>query len=621
MIVKMNKYSFVVLTSKRDEFLGRLQQLGLVDVTTAGWEPSENDRRVMLDADRYKAAVAKLETLAKDPRYAGGKAYENGDEAFDRYTAAEEAVGALQAEIARLQKYASEAEPWGEFDAEVIKNLREQGVVLHFFVAQTGDYDRNVEEWSKEYTVERVSDYEGQSYFVVVTRPGEEVMIDAQELKPLTMTAGEASAEVEKLSAEVESWDKVYANAVASVELIDKARGQISEQLDFSRVARSGKAEAEGSLTVMEAWAEEENEAQVDAMLDAEPGLYYIKEKPTPEDNTPVKLKNRWFASIFELIGSMYALPKYGTIDLTPLFAPFYMLFFAICLNDAGYGAIILAAGLGLFFKGGKGMRQAAWLSILCGGATVLFGTYTGSLFGMSIPEMLGYESIAESPFLDFQGEFFSLALVLGVVQILLGMAVNIYMTTRTFGFRYALGNLGWFLLLVAGCLAMALPMLNENLAISWFTTSSPAFYGVAGVALALMLLFNTPGKNIFANIGSGLWNTYNNVTGLLSDVLSYIRLFAIGLSGGVLALVFNSLALGMTGLDAGVESMSIVAIILKVILASAILLIGHGINLFMSAISSFVHPMRLTFVEFFKNAGFEMASRTFEPFKKQQDK
>jgi V/A-type H+-transporting ATPase subunit I len=239
----------------------------------------------------------------------------------------------------------------------------------------------------------------------------------------------------------------------------------------------------------------------------------------------------------------------------------------------------------------------------------------------MSIPEMLGYESIAESPFLDFQGEFFSLALALGVVQILLGMAVNIYMTTRTFGFRYALGNLGWFLLLVAGCLAMALPMLNENFAISWFTTSSPAFYAVAGVALALMLLFNTPGRNIFANIGSGLWNTYNNVTGLLSDVLSYIRLFAIGLSGGVLALVFNSLALGMTGLDAGVEGMSIVAIILKVILASVILLVGHGINLFMSAISSFVHPMRLTFVEFFKNAGFEMANRTFEPFKKQQDK
>ena len=99
--------------------------------------------------------------------------------------------------------------------------------------------------------------------------------------------------------------------------------------------------------------------------------------------------------------------------------------------------------------------------------------------------------------------------------------------------------------------------------------------------------------------------------------MLSYIRLFAIGLSGGVLALVFNRLALGLTGLDAGFGDSSVVAIVAKIVGASVILLIGHGINLFMSSISSFVHPMRLTFVEFFKNAGFEMTSRSFEPLKK----
>ena len=137
------------------------------------------------------------------------------------------------------------------------------------------------------------------------------------------------------------------------------------------------------------------------------------------------------------------------------------------------------------------------------------------------------------------------------------------------------------------------------------------------GVALVLMLFFNSPGKNLFVNFGSGLWNTYNNITGLLSDVLSYIRLFAIGLSGGVLALVFNRLAIGLTGLDAGFGDSSAVVIVAKIIGASVILLIGHGINLFMSSISSFVHPMRLTFVEFFKNAGFEMTSRNFEPLKK----
>jgi V/A-type H+-transporting ATPase subunit I len=111
------------------------------------------------------------------------------------------------------------------------------------------------------------------------------------------------------------------------------------------------------------------------------------------------------------------------------------------------------------------------------------------------------------------------------------------------------------------------------------------------------------------------LWDTYNNITGLLSDLLSYIRLFAIGLSGGVLALVFNSLAMGLTGLDAGIEQFT-VGTLFQIIGASAILLIGHGINLFMSTISSFVHPMRLTFVEFFKNAGFEMGTRAFEPLK-----
>ena len=131
---------------------------------------------------------------------------------------------------------------------------------------------------------------------------------------------------------------------------------------------------------------------------------------------------------------------------------------------------------------------------------------------------------------------------------------------------------------------------------------------------MALMLLLNTPGKflNPFLNVGSGLWNLYNNITGLLSDVLSYIRLFAIGLSGGVLALVFNSLAEGFVPEGAN--------IVVRLIVMIPILLIGHGINLFMSTISSFVHPMRLTFVEFYKNAGFEMASRNFEPLKNEND-
>ena len=344
---------------------------------------------------------------------------------------------------------------------------------------------------------------------------------------------------------------------------------------------------------------------RVDALLETYPNVVYLKSTPTPEDDTPVKLNNGWFSRIFELVGDMYARPKYGTLDLTPFFAPFYMLFFGICLNDAGYGLILLAAGIAMLAKVREPMmRRAAWFATMCALSTTLFGLFCGSFFGMSLAEY--FPSI---PFFDFQGEFFSIALAIGMVQILFGLVLNIWTTVRSFGWKYAFGTLGWFIILLSGSLAAGLPMLAEGWAIPGFTASSPAFYGALGGGALFMLLLNTPGRNPLVNIGSGLWDLYNNLTGLLSDVLSYIRLFAIGLSGGVLALVFNSLASGFVPEGAN--------IVVRLLVMIPILLIGHGINLFMSTISSFVHPMRLTFVEFYKNAGFEMASRSFDPIRK----
>jgi V/A-type H+-transporting ATPase subunit I len=447
----------------------------------------------------------------------------------------------------------------------------------------------------------------------VVTTPAAEVILDAQEVKAPAMDSRAVLAEAEECRQELKDVNVGLSVCAASVEAIEQELVALTQQLQNVKIHGTATSAADGALVVMEGWAEEDMSAKVDALLDEYPGVVYLKRDATREDDTPVKLKNGFFARMFELIGAMYALPKYGTLDLTPFFAPFYMLFFAICLNDAGYGAMLLIAGIVLLMKGGASLKQASWLTIFCGGATTLFGLYTGSLFGMSIPDMLGYESIAESPFLDFQNQFFSLALALGVVQILFGMFINICLQTKLFGFTSTFGLLGWFIILLSGCIAVGLPMLNENLTISWFTASSPAFYAAMGVGAVLMLLLNNIKRNPLINVGSGLWDAYNNITGLLSDVLSYIRLFAIGLSGGVLAQVFNSLAMGLTGLDAGIESFG-VGTVFQIIGAAAILFIGHGINLFMSAISSFVHPMRLTFVEFYKNAGFEMTTRSFEP-------
>ena len=619
MIVRMSRYDFVLLAAQSDDFIARLRELGLVDITTTGWEPQEKDRQLVMDIDHYRKAVESLKAFAASEEYTSSEAkYACGKEAFEAYTDLRQQKTALLGEVARLEKLAEELKPWGDFEGDGRERLASHGVVLRYYVAQTSTYDAHVTEWASDLTVVEIGRDSSSVYFVVVTTPGAEVIIDAQEVKAPTMDSRAAMAEADARRKDVAEVNVALSACAASVDAIEQELESLTQQLQNVKIHGTASEAADGRLVVLEGWAEEDKAQQVDKLLDEYSGVVYLKRNPTPEDDTPVKLKNNRFARLFELIGAMYALPKYGTMDLTPFFAPFYMLFFAICLNDAGYGAILLLAGIALFMKGGASLKQASCLTMFCGGATTLFGLYTGSLFGMSIPDMLGYESIAESPFLDFQNQFFSLALALGVVQILFGMLLNICLQTKLFGFTSTFGLLGWFIILLSGCIAVGLPMLNENLAISWFTASSPAFYAAMGVGAVLMLLLNNIKRNPLINIGSGLWDAYNNVTGLLSDVLSYIRLFAIGLSGGVLAQVFNSLALGLTGLDAGIESFG-VGTIFQIVGASAILLVGHGINLFMSAISSFVHPMRLTFVEFYKNAGFEMTTRAFEPLKKEQ--
>ena len=615
MIVKMIRYDFVLYSGEHERFLERLQELGLVDVTVTGWEPSEADLRLIADAEAKTKAVEALRTKLSEEDFKAGEPYATGEEAFAAYAAATTEAAALRGEIARYAKSAEELLPWGEFSAATIAKMAEQGVVLRYFNCNTNAYNENEKAWSEKYTVAEISEQSGVTYFVVVATPEAEIEIDAEEVKAPTMNYREAEALVAEKTAALAATDEVVARAAATIEKVEAEAAEAREKLHLAKVVASGEKVADDKLVVMEGWAEEETAEKVDAMLEEYPNMIYLKRKPTEEDETPVKLKNNRFARLFELIGGMYALPKYGTLDLTPFFGPFYMLFFAICLNDAGYGAILLAAGIALYLKGGEKMRMASLLTMVCGGATTLFGLYTGSLFGMSIPDMLGYESIEKSPFLDFQNDFFSIALAIGVLQIMFGMAINIVMKSRLFGFKSAMPLLGWFIVLLSGVLAAALPMLNEKWVIPFFTTSSVAFYVAVAIGLAFMLLFN--GKNPIMSILSGLWDTYNNITGLLSDVLSYIRLFAIGLSGGVLAQVFNQLALGLTGLDGGIEQFG-VGTIFQILGAAAILLVGHGINLFMSAISSFVHPMRLTFVEFYKNAGFEMTSRNFEPLKKE---
>lgn len=611
MISKMIRYDIVLYAGEQEHFVEELRTLGLMDITTTGWEPSECDRALLLNIEAYNKALEFLATYRTSAEYnANVDICSNGVEAYECYDKARSERQRITQEVARLEKLADEVAPWGNYSLEDIARLSEQGVAMRFFMAQPAAFDKIVEEAMDGVTIAEVGRTQSAVYFAVVTTDNSAVVIDGQEVRLPQMDSAALRKEVERLNAEDKALDVLFSRAAASSELIAGECGKLKEQLQGLKVGAMAQREADGRLLILEGWAEAETAQKVDALLEEYPNLIFERRDATIDDDAPVKLKNNKFARLFELIGAMYALPKYGTIDLTAIFGPFYMLFFAICLCDAGYGLVLLSVGLALLFKGGESLRQAAWLSIVCASAAVAFGFYANSFFGMAISD---YAPVIK--FLDFQQDFFSISLAIGVFQILVGMAINIWMKAKLFGFTSTFGILGWFIILLSGVLALGLPMFD--LAIPGFDASSPAFYGAMGVGAVLMLLLNNMKRNPLINLGAGLWDAYNNITGLLSDVLSYIRLFAIGLSGGVLAQVFNSLAMGLSGLAEGVDGSAWYVVAAQIVAASIILLIGHGINLFMSAISSFVHPMRLTFVEFYKNAGFEMGQRSFDPVRK----
>lgn len=613
MISKMIRYDIVLYAGEQERFINELRELGLVDITTSGWEPSENDRSVLLSIEAHNKSVEYLKDFSKSSEYdANAQLFANGEEAYEAYVAAREERTRLQQEMSRLQKLADDIAPWGRYSEEDITKLAERGITLRYFTTQPSTFDKMLDEWSETMTISEIARTQSTVYFVVVATDSSAVVVDGQEVRLPSKDSEALKAEIAELAQANKALDATFSRASASVELIEDSVAVIKEQLQGLKVDATAQREADGELIVLEGWAEADTAEKVDKMLEEYPNLVFMKRDATIDDEAPVKLKNNKFARLFELIGSMYSLPKYGTLDLTAIFGPFYMLFFAICLCDAGYGLILLLVGLALLKKGGAGMRQAAWLSIVCSSATVAFGFYANSFFGMTISDFL---PIHQDSLLNFQEDFFSISLALGVFQILVGMAINIWMKSKLFGFTSTFGLLGWFIILLSGSLAVGLPMFG--LTIPGFDASSPIFYGALGLGAVLMLLLNNVKRNPLINIGAGLWDTYNNITGLLSDVLSYIRLFAIGLSGGVLAQVFNSLAMGLSGLSEGIAGSAWYVVVLQIVAASIILLIGHGINLFMSAISSFVHPMRLTFVEFYKNAGFEMGQRSFEPIRK----
>ena len=491
---------------------------------------------------------------------------------------------------------------WGEFSWKDIHKLQEAGYCIQFYNCTEREYQKD---WENLCDIVQITKAAGHVFFVTISK--EPVTLDVEPVSMPSLSLSELQQKKETLveeqtstKAELQDFCRKYSK---TLEHYDQ---YLQGDIDLIKVRLDGEPQAEGAVLLMEGWIPVNCEEEVRKTLD-ESSVYYEIRDAVKGDNPPIKLKNNWFNKLYEVLTGMYGMPEYTEFDPTPLIAPFFSLFFAFCVGDAGYGLMLVL--LGLFLKKKMpSMRGMMNLVISLGIFTMIVGAILGTCFGVSlidqswIPENVKQFMIAgKIPGTNFDKQMV-LALIIGVIHISVALTIKAIVATIRFGFKNCLSEWGWLIVVVGFVITGTLMFLNlipENVS-TW------AFIIIGGVGAIGIYLLNDLHRNVFMNIGAGLWGTYNMASGLMGDTLSYMRLYALGLAGGMLGGVFNQLAT-MSG-DA-------VGGVIGWIVCGLILVFGHTLNIAMSCLSAFVHPLRLNFVEYFKNAGYEGTGVTYNPF------
>ena len=515
--------------------------------------------------------------------------------------------------ISRSQLQITSLEPWTDLDLDLSVTQTKSTALLYLTTAadvNLEEFEAKLQEVTPLCYVHKVSSSSELSCLLLIYHK------DAQDAvmnvvkgfntnRPdFAFLKGNATENISSLKNKIETCSKEAQRlteqlkvAATSSKLLKKGFDMVTLQIDDQKV-RENIFQTQ-SVFALTGWLTENDMDKVKKILDKYP-CYYTMVQPEEGDDPPIKLKNNKFVEPYEMITEMYSLPTPDGIDPTPVLTPFFILFFGMMLADAGYGLILfLLCFIGLKkLKPDEGfLKNAMNIGVACGLSTIFWGVMYGGYFGNLVTQVaeswFGVTVTVPAVFdpLNDPMSVMLLSLILGAIHLFAGMGVKIYMLAKRGHLLDGLMDIGLWYVLLIGLPMLALPV----------TAGIGKVLSIVGAA-GLILTQGRHEKNIFMKLIKGVMSLYD-ITSYLSDVLSYARILALGLAGGVIANVMNIMGT-MPGLN-----------IIGVVVFVAIFAIGHAFNLAISGLGAYVHTSRLQYVEFFGKF-YEAGGRPFKPFK-----
>ena len=606
MIEKMKMVYIVSSVSRKDEMLDGLRNLGLLHLA----EKKSPDRAASERFSTLSKTASLLTDYAPDKKSkdkAGTpvlsdtefeEMYQGVLKALDRKSALEQSISAANAEIERIRA-------WGKFSPAEVKALKESGYDLHFYRLGKNEYRMAVED--PEVQMVRLASIDKLD--TVAVMGALPLTIPAAEFTLPEKGMDELESEIQNCQSEIESCQEILKKAsVYDASFQDQ---MLKAQNAENYSSASETAENDEDFVWISGYLPETDLPKFKEAASENKWAWAQEDVAEDDAQIPTKVKygkvSGLIKPVFDILG---ILPGYRESDISLWFFLFFTLFFAMIIGDAGYGVLILAATIALVAKTKK-FNTTTYLLLVLSIATIVWGAVTGTWFGMEkamqvpflkalvIPQFANYPEYFGVTALTQQNAIMKFSFTIGAIQMALGSLISIKKKLSEKNLSWV-ADLGWLVAVIG------MYLLSLYLVIGQKMNIKPVF-AMVGIAFVLVVLFGgmSPERTIAQGFKAGFADAFTvflNTISCFGNVMSYIRLFAVGMAGFAISQSFNGIAAGFHGP--------------LIILGVVVVLIGHGLNIIMCFLSVVVHGVRLNVLEFSGQAGLEWTGIAYEPFK-----